>query len=75
MDLLLTEDMLTCDVLLQEPVCINHGITECVCASSFFVSRTGIFALQAKGDRAGKSCLSFVCGTIRGARMPEGECV
>lgn len=74
MDFPLTEDMLACDVLLQKPVCIKHGITEHVCASSFCVSRTGIFALQAEGDRAGKSHWP-VCGTVRGARVPERQCV
>lgn len=70
-DFLLTGDMLPCDVLLQEPVCIKRGIREYMCASSFCVSRTGIFALQAEGDMTGKSCLP-VYGT-RGARVPEGE--
>lgn len=74
MDFLLTEDTFECDVLLQEPVSIKHGITEYVCASSFCVSRTDIFALQAEGDRAGKSSFP-VCGTIRGVRLPEGECL
>lgn len=74
MDFLLTGDVLTCDVLLQEPVCVKPGVTECVRASSFCVSRTGIFALRAEGDTAGKSRLP-VCGTIRGARVPEEECV
>lgn len=49
---------------------------EYVRACFFWVSRTGIFALQAEGDMAGKRmCVSGlpICGTIRVARVLEGR--
>ena len=57
-------------------MCIKTGITGHLRACCFCVSRTGIFALQAEGDMAGKRmCASGlpICGPISVAGVLEGS--